>query len=294
LPKVTYEAAMDTPDLPKILVEIENLRQEITRLKQANSDLEIAKEAISAHGDTLVADLQASYQKLEIEIAERMRAETALKSLLEITSRDKSDLQTMLELTAEHGDYLERVLQQEVNTAKTIATIDELTQIPNRRRFEEYISQEWACMLRQKTSIAFLFCDVDYFKLYNDYYGHLSGDVCLKQVAQAIAKSLHRPCDLVARYGGEEFAVILPNTNAHGAIKIAETIHNKIATLKIPHLPSDINDYITLSIGISATVPLLATTPVNFINCVDLALYQAKEQGRNCYVFKSYDSVANM
>ncbi len=278
----------------ELLAELESLRHEVITLRQTNSDLEIAIETIAAHGDALVAELQESNQKLEIEISERLRMEASLQALLETTSSDKYDLQTMLELTVEHSDFLEKSLSQEVNNARAIAIVDGLTQIPNRRRLEEYIQQEWATMTRQKNSIAFLLCDVDYFKLYNDRYGHQAGDECLKRVAQAIAKSLSRSSDLAARYGGEEFAVVLPNTNAQGGIKIAEIIHSEVAKLEIPHLQSDINEYVTLSIGVSATVPSQTSSPYNFINNVDKALYQAKKQGRNCNVFKSYNASAKI
>jgi diguanylate cyclase (GGDEF)-like protein len=278
------------PSYHELVAELESLRQEVNRLKQVNADLEIAIETVAAHGDTVAEELQAINQRLEIEISERLRVEASLQAVLETTSRDKSDLQTMLELTVEHSDLLEKSLQEEVNFAKTIATIDSLTQIPNRRRLEEFLNQEWAMMSRQKTSIAFLLCDVDYFKLYNDYYGHPAGDECLRQVAQAIARSLSRPSDLAARYGGEEFAVVLPNTNAQGGVNIAEIIHSEVAKLKILHHHSAVSEYITLSIGISATVPMNASSPLDFINNSDLALYRAKKQGRNCHVFKSYNA----
>jgi diguanylate cyclase (GGDEF)-like protein len=276
------------PSPQELITELENLRQEVDRLKQINADLEIAIETIAAHGDAVSEELQSTNQRLEIEISERLRMEASLQAALETTSRDKYDLQTMLELTVEHSDFLEKSLQQEVNFAKTIATIDALTQIPNRRRLEEFLNQEWAAMIRQKHSIAFLLCDVDYFKLYNDHYGHPAGDECLKQVAQAIARSLSRPTDLAARYGGEEFAIVLPNTNAQGGVKIAEIIHSEVAKLKILHHHSTVSEYVTLSIGISATVPIASSSPLDFVNNSDLALYRAKKQGRNCHVFKSY------
>jgi diguanylate cyclase (GGDEF)-like protein len=284
---------MNTSNPPnhELLAELENLRQEVTRLRQANSDLEIALETIAAHGDVVLGELHDSNQRLEIEISERLRIEASLHAVLETTSRDNADLQTMLELTVEHSDYLEKSLQQEVNAAKTIATIDALTKIPNRRRLDEFLDQEWNSMIRQKTSIAFLLCDIDFFKPYNDNYGHSAGDKCLHQVAQAIAGCVHRPSDLVARYGGEEFAIVLTNTNAQGSIKVAEVIQSELAKLKLPHAYSAVSPYITLSIGISATVPTQASTPQNFINTADVALYQAKKQGRNRYVFKSFNTL---
>jgi diguanylate cyclase (GGDEF)-like protein len=272
----------------EILMELQLLRQEVIRLRQINADLEIAIDTVTIHGDTIAQQLQESYQKLEIEISERLRIEAALQGLLDVTTSDRNDLKTILELTAQHGDDIGRSLQSEIETFRDIANIDSLTQIPNRRRLDAYLQQEWSNLKRQRASIALLLCDIDYFKLYNDYYGHQAGDECLKKVAQAIAHSLQRPTDLVARYGGEEFAVVLPNTNAQGGIHVAQLIHKAIADLKILHLSAPINEYVTLSIGISATVPM-QLSPLDFVNNADNALYQAKKQGRNCFVFKSYN-----
>ena len=276
--------------------DIESLKQEIIKLRQANADLEIAMKTIAAHGDTILAELYATNQRLEIEISERLRAEANLQALVEETARDNLDLQTMLEITVEHSDYIDKSLLEQVNTVQNIAYIDSMTAIPNRRRFEEYMEQEWAGMIRQGASMALILCDVDFFKLYNDRYGHPAGDQCLRLVAQAIHQSLRRPSDLAARYGGEEFAVILPNTNAQGAIKVAEMICKNIAALQIPHECSEVYDpknlqgdrYVTVSIGISATVPIVGSRFDVFIQNTDVALYQAKSRGRNCYVFKSF------
>ncbi len=283
---------MPNPDYQEreLLQKIENLRQEVDRLKQTNCDLQIALETITAHGDMVEAELQQSNQRLEIEIAERRRAEVALQSILKTVSRDKADLEIILQLTTEHGDSIEEVLHNEVIEAKSIATIDGLTQIGNRRRLDEYLAQTWAEMARHKDSLAFILCDVDYFKLYNDHYGHQAGDECLRQIAQVLSTSLRRPTDLAARYGGEEFAIILPRTNAQGAVFLCEQIQAAIAKLKVPHEQSLVSKYITLSMGISATVPIATATAESFIATADQALYQAKRQSRNCYVFKSYNA----
>ena len=161
---------------------------------------------------------------------------------------------------------------------------DGLTQIANRRHFDSYLSQEWKRALREKQSIALLICDIDYFKPYNDTYGHQCGDECLKQVAQTIEKVTKRPADLVARYGGEEFGVILPNTQIAGAIQLSEDICQAIRDLKIPHAKSLIANYVTLSIGISCMMPTAEYNMTKFIEIADKALYQAKNQGRNQFV----------
>jgi diguanylate cyclase (GGDEF)-like protein len=162
-----------------------------------------------------------------------------------------------------------------------LAAIDGLTQIANRRRFDEYLAAEWQRHTREQLPLALLMIDIDYFKNYNDHYGHQGGDECLIQVAQAISRAPQRPTDLVARYGGEEFAVILPNTNTAGALVVAEAIQDAIAILAIPHAWSAVNHYVTLSIGISSQIPSPETNPEQLIAKADEALYAAKDRGRD-------------
>ena len=174
--------------------------------------------------------------------------------------------------------------QQLEQTNKKLAqevTTDELTKVANRRQFDRYISLEWKRCAREKHPLSLILCDIDYFKLYNDAYGHLLGDRCLKAVAQAIAKVIKRPADLVARYGGEEFAVILPNTNILGAKYIAEQIRAKVEVLKITHIDSKVNDYVTLSTGVACCIPNRESSFTALIEAADRGLYKAKELGRN-------------
>lgn len=159
--------------------------------------------------------------------------------------------------------------------------LDGLTQISNRRHFDDYLAQEWQRAVREKQSIALLICDIDFFKQYNDTYGHQGGDDCLKQIAQVMDNVPKRPMDLVARYGGEEFGVILPNTNITGAIKIGEQICQVVRDLKIEHKKSSAADYVTLSLGINCIIPTIENDITEFIEMADKALYQAKNQGRN-------------
>ncbi|MEA5577419.1 PleD family two-component system response regulator [Anabaena sp. UHCC 0451] len=161
------------------------------------------------------------------------------------------------------------------------ALLDGLTGVANRRKFDEYLNLEWQKLAREKLPISLLFCDVDFFKNYNDTYGHLTGDDCLKQIAQTIKLSVKRPADLLARYGGEEFAVILSNTNNQGAIYLAENIRQKVYDLKIPHSQSRVDDFVTLSIGVATILPDVVISPDTLIEVGDKALYTAKAQGRN-------------
>lgn len=138
-----------------------------------------------------------------------------------------------------------------------LANLDSLTQVANRRRFDTRLEQEWRRLMREKLYLSLIMCDIDYFKRYNDCYGHQAGDDCLRQIAQAIASILERPGDLVARYGGEEIAIILPHTSIEGAIQIAELIQMRIKQLKIPHSQSEVSEYVTLTLGISSQILIM-------------------------------------
>jgi len=170
-----------------------------------------------------------------------------------------------------------------------LSVLDDLTQVANRRRFDETLNQEWQRLSRDRAPLSLIFCDIDYFKLYNDTYGHQAGDDCLRAVANTIRANCKRPCDFVARYGGEEFIVILPNTAAEGAVHLAEDIREEIERLRIPHMRSQVSRYITLSLGVSCVFPSVHIAPESLIGAADNALYDAKKQGRNRAVLKTGD-----
>ena len=194
-----------------------------------------------------------------------------------ITVRDiTTRKQTELEL-----QKINEQLQEANYKLELISNLDGLTHIANRRRFNDYLLIHWQQYQREQKPIALLLIDVDYFKFYNDSYGHQCGDDCLIQIAQAIAKVPQRVVDLVARYGGEEFAMILPNTNTEGALIIAESVRQTIANLAIPHQSSPVSDQITLSVGIASLIPATGESLDILINQADEALYSAKKQGRN-------------
>ncbi|MFM2061549.1 MAG: hypothetical protein RLZZ507_1219 [Cyanobacteriota bacterium] len=185
-----------------------------------------------------------------------------------------SQLATQVAIAIKQSELYQQVQRQ--------ATVDGLTQIPNRRRFDEYFQQVWQQMEAIQAPLSIILCDIDFFKFYNDTYGHPAGDDCLRQVAAAINKAGNRPGDLVARYGGEEFVIVLPNTSALGAVQVAERIRAEVKALEISHEKSLVSQYVTLSLGVASLIPAANSSPAALIASADDALYQAKAQGRDC------------
>lgn len=176
---------------------------------------------------------------------------------------------------------VELALQKANEELMRLAALDDLTQIANRRRFDERLADEWRRARRGFKSLSVILCDIDYFKAYNDTYGHVKGDEALYAVAQAINSILKRPMDLVARYGGEEFAMVLPNTDLKGAARVARKVKAAIQGLLIKHRASGVSEYITLSFGLATEVPDGDSPARSLVEKADKALYRAKAQGRN-------------
>lgn len=175
-------------------------------------------------------------------------------------------------------------MKWQADMLRQMASIDVLTEIPNRQKFEEIFDKEWNRAVRNKTRISVAFMDIDFFKQYNDVYGHGRGDTCLKEVAQALVDSIRRPTDFVARYGGEEFIAVFPETDISGAMTIAETMRSNVELLKIPHAQSVPLDYVTISIGVSSVSPsggFSDAALVSVVAAADEMLYKAKAAGRN-------------
>ncbi|MDE5107726.1 MAG: EAL domain-containing protein [Trichodesmium sp. St17_bin3_1_1] len=163
-----------------------------------------------------------------------------------------------------------------------MAYLDDLTGVYNRRYFEKKLQQEWKRLTRDKASMSIIMLDVDYFKFYNDTYGHQKGDKCLQRVAQTITNVVQRSGSFVSRYGGEEFIVLLPNISAEGALKIAQSIRIEIEALEIPHQGSAISKWVTSSLGIANVNCSNESNPEILIQAADMAVYNAKTSGRNC------------
>lgn len=203
------------------------------------------------------------YQKLHEELAQRQETEQQLRN------------------SNQQLAYTNQELHRTTKLLEDLAKTDGLTQIANRFCFNEHLEREWLRLGREQQSISLLLLDVDYFKLYNDTYGHQLGDDCLFRIAQAAQSVVRRPADLLARYGGEEFVITLPNTNLEGAIAVAESIHQVIYELNIPHKASQVSSRVTISLGIATLIPMPEVLSQMLIRQADQALYHAKNKGRN-------------
>jgi len=205
-----------------------------------------------------------------VELLARVRSALTLKHE---TSRRKARETELLEVT--------RQLQAANERLQNLSFLDGLTGIANRRHFDQELLQESRRAEREKTPLSLIILDIDYFKAFNDTYGHLKGDDCLKTVASTLKKTLKRGGDFSARYGGEEFAVVLPNTDDVGAAMIAEELRASIERAGVAHLNSLCADYVTVSLGIVTRSSQQAHTPEDLISAADRALYRSKHEGRN-------------
>ncbi|MBP2637477.1 MAG: diguanylate cyclase/phosphodiesterase [Firmicutes bacterium] len=242
----------------------------INQLKEKDAKLE-----------SKIIEIQDMNATLEEEISERQAAEEALRQLnaqLEhkVQERTVAISHYSQELAATNTQLL--ILNEEL---RRTSLADGLTGIANRRYFDVFLEREWQRATQEKKPLALLMVDIDFFKAYNDTYGHLAGDDCLKLIAKVLDTTPKRPMDTAARYGGEEFAIVLPDTDEPNAITVAEKIRVGVEKLDIEHAGSSISTHVTVSIGIAVISPAPDTLPVAIITAADSALYQAKREGRN-------------
>jgi diguanylate cyclase (GGDEF)-like protein len=257
--------------------DIDRLTQqqsELDRLQNENHLLQTALLASTERGLSLQEQIDRLGANRANELRERHATEENLQNLIQTVTREKGDLEILVQILIDQGDESAQDGEK--------ARIDGLTQIANRRRFDEYLLQEWSRHIRMQQPLSLLICDVDHFKLFNDRQGHQAGDDCLKSVAKAI-NQCYRVGDLVARYGGEEFAMVLPQTDRIGAVQVAERVLAAVAAAALPHPASPVCDRVTVSIGVACMTPPphVPSDPRALIEQADRRLYQAKHLGRN-------------
>ncbi len=229
--------------------------------------------------------LLAGHDAFEMDIKRRRRDDADVPFIFSATPFRGID-GSVIGMVAHFKDiterkYAENMLKEANQRLERLSASDGLTQVANRRCFDQTLTREWNRLRRMQEPLSLIMCDVDFFKLFNDTYGHQGGDDCLKAVAGALSATANRGGDCIARYGGEEFAVILPSTPADGALYVAENIRQAVERLAIAHAKSQAAPYVTLSLGVATAVPSETGGPEQLIKCADTALYTAKSSGRN-------------
>ena len=258
----------------------EKLRQLVGAIRRQKDDLEIALTTAIEHGDAIEEQLYDVNDQLNHEVAERRSAEGRLEQLVDTISQQNRDLEVLVDTIASHGDEINAEIREKLDCAEALAQVDPLTGVGNRRAFDEVLADEWRRCAREGRPLALLVADIDHFKRYNDHYGHLTGDECLKRVARLLAGLARRGGDLVARYGGEEFVVLLPGCELAEALARAEEGRLAVEGLAIEHEGSPLGR-ITLSLGVAALVPTAEVAAEVLFAAADTNLYRAKSEGRN-------------
>ncbi|MGB3510713.1 MAG: diguanylate cyclase [Microcoleaceae cyanobacterium] len=290
---------------------IEKLEKDLEAANENNNDLELLLETITDTATKVENEIHLQNKEMSIyieqvkkviEAAEAVENDTFEENCLDevairvdplgvlarVFQRMVHNLKTREKQLADYSHNLEKQVKkrtQELQIAnqelELLVNKDGLTKVANRRYFDQHLEQEWQRLKREKKPLSLILFDVDFFKSYNDCYGHQAGDDCLVQVAQATTKAVRRSSDLVARYGGEEFAVILPNTNRLDAITVVQNIQYKIRTLSILHEKSEVNNFLSVSLGVASIIPTSESSPEQLIFLADKALYRAKKEGRD-------------
>ncbi len=219
-------------------------------------------------------ECQLELQELRLNLEAKNRTLKQAMKELELALLESKKLRNNLERTNQE-------LQVANDKLGELAIVDGLTQISNRRRFDEYLNESWEECLQTQEPLSLILGDIDYFKRYNDHYGHQMGDHCLYAVAQAVKQSVVLARDLPARYGGEEIAVILPHADLEEATVVAERVLNAVRALEIDHAASEVKDTVSLSLGVHSVIPSSDLTIGKLVTACDQALYLSKEQGRD-------------
>lgn len=293
--KPTILVVDDVPSNVQILAEVLSY---LYRIKVANNGvdaLEIAQR--EPHPDLILLDVMMPDMD-GFEVCRRLKADVRTHNIPVIFATAKnSESDEELGLNLGAVDYITKpfvipivkarirnhiLLKQQADLLESLSLLDALTDIPNRRRFDEALVTEWARAKRDATPLSLIMIDIDHFKQYNDYYGHGAGDNCLQMVAAELAKGVVRPGDLVARYGGEEFIVILPETDQEAAGQIAERLRERIEKLSIAHIYPKPSSIVTISAGVATQTEIPENLSAQMLHeAADKALYMAKAGGRN-------------
>jgi diguanylate cyclase (GGDEF)-like protein len=291
--KQTVLIVDDTPANIEILSEVLSNEYEVLFATSGQDALNIA---FDQNVDLILLDIVMPDMD-GYEVCARLKKDSRTRTvpIIFVTAMDQEEDETKgLDVGA--IDYLPKPIRPPIVKARVrnhlelkryrdflenLSSTDGLTGISNRRRFDEALDCEWQRARRNQTPLSLILMDVDLFKDYNDFYGHLAGDDCLRQLARVLTEGVRRPTDLVARYGGEEFACLLPDTDLEGAVWIASRMREKVNTMNMPHAHSSVADHITLSLGVATLIPVVGQSSFDLIRHADECLYASKRKGRN-------------
>lgn len=284
-------------DTPANLSLMSRLLKDTYRVKVANSGeraLEIAQS--DAPPDLILLDIMMPGMD-GYEVCRRLKADNATKDIPIIFLTAMADVENeSMGFALGAVDYISKPFNKTVVKARirvhmqlkrqsrlleTLAFVDALTEIPNRRALDQAYEQEWSRCMRTGQPLSYVLIDVDQFKQFNDHYGHGCGDECLMRVAKALHDCVQRPGDCLGRYGGEEFAAILANTDMSSALQVAQHFHDSVAALQIPHAHSTADSKVTISIGVATVRPLAGQNPQLLCDAADRMMYEAKSTGKN-------------
>ena len=295
---------------------MESARQTVLIVDDTPANIEMLSEALSDEYEVLFAtsgedalDIAAEQNPdlilLDVimpdmdgyQVCTRLKEEARTRTIpvIFVTAMDHEDDETK-GLNAGAIDYLTKPIRPPIVRARvrnhlelkryrdsleSLSSTDGLTGIPNRRQFDETLEREWRRARRSSLPLSLILMDVDLFKGYNDHYGHLAGDDCLRQLARVVSACVCRPTDLVARYGGEEFACVLPDTDVAGAVRVGDQMLEKVNTLRLPYAGSAAAEHVTVSLGAATLIPVVGQPAFELIRRADDCLYAAKRNGRN-------------
>jgi len=292
-----HQQILIVDDIPKNLMLLGSfLKRDDLKIALAQSGQQALDYVESKQPDLILLDIMMPGMD-GYEVCKRLKENDATKNIpvIFITALNNSD-DEYLGLSLGAVDYIAKPfnpkivkaridnylrLKRKTDLLENLSSIDGLTEIANRRKFEEIIDIEWKRAKRSQTMLSILMIDIDYFKQFNDTYGHASGDNCLRRVAKTLKNTLNRPADFVARYGGEEFIAILPETKNNSAVEIANQMRTGIENLNIPHEKSKVSEFVTISMGVATAIPQNNSSQERLIEAADKCLYTAKERGRN-------------
>lgn len=260
----------------------EKLMKMVEIVTRQKDDLEIALTLAIEHGDAIEHELMDINQTLAAEVRERIDTEKKLDSLVDKLSRQKNDLEVLVETIADHGDEINAEMEEKLFSIEHLAKTDGLTGLWNRRSFDQQLQDEWNRHLCNKDILGLILLDVDFFKKYNDSKGHQMGDKTLQLIAKLL-KSLPQRCGAkAARYGGEEFVILIPNTTLETMLSVAQSVQEKLVELQIEH-PQSPFGVVTVSLGLAMSNAPGCSTSESLLQMADQTLYQAKQAGRNQY-----------